>query len=329
MEALIKQINKILKSIDFNAIWSGFSPCAFALYDSETVCFHDRKMPWDERFSGNTVIKLDGVPVAIWHVENLDDIDIERLASNIVHEMFRAFQHEQGDERYIDEFALLDYPYDLDNLRLRAAENHYLIKAITDNSMMDLQQFIVLREARRRIIGDIMMQEQRAETLEGMAEYAGLIALNQISREKFMEDFQKHISRLRNPQNMLKIRLVSYSVGCLICFALKSLGIDFYHNLSDSRTIYEFIPHEPSEIETILAKSSQERQARFDNFLENNRERTEYSGQITGFDPMNMEKLGNKILCTNFVMLGKMYIKGPVMLETATGEVRQVVAYTK
>ena len=215
MNEMVKQVDEIISRIDFGAIWPGFGLREFVL------------------------------------AQNLPE-DTERLAAYSVRGMFRDYQREQGDTRFPDNAALLTYPQDLDNYRLKMAENHYLVKAITDNSLMDLQQFVVLREARRRIVGAALAQEQRAETAEGLAEYAGLSALNQLSRVKFMEEMQRHLATLRNPRDLFDMRRVSHSVGCLICFALKSLNIDFYHDLSDSRTIYEFIPHLPNEIDTIF-----------------------------------------------------------------------------
>ena len=328
MNDLREQLNEIISGIDFTAIWPGFMPCAFALYDDKTVYLRYNEMPWDDRFAGNTAIMLDGAPLAIWHVENAENVDIERLATGLVHEMFHAFQKEQGDTRHPDEFALLAYPQDLDNYRMKLAENHFLANAITDNSMMDLQQFVILREARRRIIGDdAMMQEQYAETNEGMAEYAGLAALIQIARGKFMKEIQGHMEVLRNPRYLFDIRFASYSVGCLICFALKSLGINFDHDLSDKRTIYELIPREANEVEKLFKELQQSKQARFDAFEAKHNNQTEHSAVITGIDPMNMEKLGDKILCRNFVKLGELYIKGPVMLEMAAGSTRKVISY--
>jgi len=331
MNNLVMQVDKIISGIDFAAIWPGFKPCAFALYDDDIVCMRDDVIiPWDERFAGNTAITLDGAPLAIWHVENPSSIDVNRLAMGLVHEMFHAFQYQQGEARFPDEFALLTYPQDLNNYQLKLAENHYLAKAITDNSMLDLQQFVILREARRRIIGnDAMMQEQAAETTEGMAEYAGLAALIQISREQFMKEVQAHMEVLRNPRYLFDIRFMSYSVGCLICFTLKSLGIDFNHELTDKRTIYEFIPHKRNDVERFFKEIQQNRQMRFDAFLEKHKKWVGCNAVITGFDPWGWEKLGDKILCPGFVKLGDLHIDGPVMLEMKAGSVHQVVAYIK
>jgi len=144
-----------------------------------------------------------------------------------------------------------NYPHDLDNFRLKAAENHFLVRAITDNSMMDLQQFVVLREARRRIIGNaVMIQEQQAETMLGAVEYARLLALNKTSRADFMDEISQHMAMLGNARNIFDMAGISVSVGCLICFALRSLGISF--DLKETDMIYEAIPHEISEIERIF-----------------------------------------------------------------------------
>ena len=329
MNNLVKQLDEIIGTIDFAAIWPGFAPVGFALYDDETVYLCDKEMPRDARFSGNTAIMLDDVPLAIWHVENPEKADIPRLVTGLVHEMFHAFQQEQGETRWPDEFALLTYPQDVDNFRLKLAENHYLAKAIVDNSAIDLQQFIVLREARRRIIGDAMLQEQYAETTEGMAEYAGLAALLQISREQFMKEIQAHMEVLRNPRFLFDVRFVSYSVGCLICFALKSLDINFDHDLSDKRTIYGLIPRETNDVDKFFADVQRSKQAKFDAFLAKHGERVEHNAEITGYDPWDWEKLGDRILCPSFVELGELYIKGPVMLEMVAGSSREIIAYIK
>ena len=217
-KTFVNQVDEMLNSIDFAAIWPGFASCGLT------------------------------------SAQELPDMqeDAQRAASHLVRGMFRTFRQKQGDTREPDEAAILNYPHDLDNYQLKLAENHYLAKAVTDNSIMDLQQFVVLREARRRIIGETMKQEQRAETMEGLTEYAGLAALNQMSRAKFMEEVQGHLAVLRSPRHLFNVRHVSKSVGCLLCFALKSLNVDFYHDLSDSRTIYDFIPREPSEVEIIF-----------------------------------------------------------------------------
>ena len=329
MEKLIVNIKSILEKVDFNAIWQGFVPCDFALFDQNTVYMHDRQIPRDNRFMGNTAIIFEDKPLAIWYVENPNMEDTELLASGLVHEMFHAFQKQQGESRYPNEFSIFAYPQILENYQLKQAENHYLSKAFAENSLMDLEQFVTLRRARGHIIGDIIQQEMLCETEEGMAEYAGLMALSQINRSKFMENIEHHMICLRNPDDLFNIRRISYSVGCIMCLTMKSIGINFHHQLSDSRMLFDFIPAGKNPVEVRFKQFKHERQRQFDEFLASHNEKIGCDTQITGFDPMNMVRLGDKILCSRFVMLDGEFIQGPVMLEMAEGSLHKVVGYIK
>ena len=329
MNELYTQVETILNKVDFDAIWKGFSPYDFAVFDKTSVYLKDRQIPWDERFLGSTAIEFEGSPLAIWMLPDEADIDAERIAAGIVHEMFHNFQYTQGESRGCDEFLILSYPHDLDNCRLKMAENHYLAKAFMENSHTDFSQFIALRNTRCRIIGDIIKQEMLVETFEGMAEFAGLMALRQINRNKFMEDIESHLVYLRNPDNLFNVRRMAYSVGCLMCFAMKTLDIDFYHPLSDERTLFELIPHEVNAVETSFYKQKQKLQDEFDDFVKNHSEKVEINAKITGFDPMNMLMLNNRFLCKRFVMLDRQYFDGPIMLEMKEDSRNEVMAYIR
>ena len=331
MRDLYLHVSEVLEKVDFDGIWKGFTPYDFALYDHETVYFKDRQIPWDDRFLGNTAREIDGVLTALWHVDDPASTDIDLLASGLVHEMFHAFQTQQGESRNIDEFALFAYPHDLDNCQLKMAENHYLFKAFAENSLTDFEQFVVLRCARRRIIGDAMEQELNAETVEGMAEYVGLMALNQLSRHKFISEIENHMTRMRSPENMLEVRGAAYSTGAMLCCAMASLNIDFYHQLTESRTLFEIaqsLLHE-NAIAKCFNEAKEALQRKFDDFWRDNREKVVRNAAITGFDPMNMVRLGDQFLCYRFVMLDGEYIEGPVLLQMEEGALRQVTAYFK
>jgi len=244
MRSLYNNICALLKKVDFDGIWRGFRQCDFALYNSNGVWTADREMLVDARFVSNTAIDFEDAQLAIWHVEDDANADAERIAAGLVHEMFHAHQAMHGETRWPDEFALLAYPHDADNYRLKLAENHYLVKAFAENSAVDFAQFEVLRRARRRILGDAIQCELFCETTEGMAEYAGLMALNMIARGKFIEEVEEHLRVLKSPQMLMNTRLAAYSSGALLCFALKALGVDFYHNLTETKSLFELILRE-------------------------------------------------------------------------------------
>jgi len=329
MQKLYTEIEAIISKIDFNAIWKGFKPCNFVLYDKNSVFFKDKKTPWDNRFMGNTAIEINGEQTAIWGVSNPDNEDAELLAMGIVHEMFHAFQNQQGENRRIDEFAMFTYPRDTDNYHMKMAEIHYLIKAFGENSDVDFEQFAVLRRARKHIIGDALRQELLAETFEGMAEYAGMMALRQISHKKFMEQLENQLIYVRNPENLFNTRRISYYVGSILCMTLKALGMNFHHNLSESRPLFDLIKWKPTVIDESLEKFQKDMQKRFEDFKLTHVKKIEKSALITGFDPMNMERLDDEILCKNFVVLDDEFIQGPVLLIMEKDSLRRVKGYIK
>jgi len=323
-----------LAMVNFEEIWAGFVPFKFALFDHENVWLADKTIPWDARFLGNTAIDFEGEPLAIWQVANKANNDnggdADALAAGLAHEMFHAFQMQQGDRRHGDELTFLRYPVeDEDNGNLKMAEAHYLSKAFAEGAHEDLAQFAALRNARRRIVGkEIFAQEMLMETKEGMAEYAGLMALNQLNRSKFVEDVGRHMQALKNPKMLTKPRLWAYSSGVMLCLALKALRINFHHHLSDTRPLFDFVPQQESGVKSAIAEHKSDLQKEFAKFLDG-KVKTAVNAAMTGFDPMNMTRLGDDVLCARFVMLGGIYMQGPIMLHMAENSPNRVIAYTK
>jgi len=329
-----QQIDEMLAKVDFEAIWPGFLPSDYILFIDGKAYLHGEEIPWDGRFMANTALDYNGRQVATWNVvyEDEDDtkLDAESNVSGIVHEMFHVFQNNNGETRHANEFALFMYPHDLDNYQLKQAENFYLAKAFAENSQLDLEQFVTIRKARSRIISaDAMLQEMLSETKEGMAEYAGLMALNQLSRRKFVEAADRHLGRLRDPEILMKPRLVSYSVGCMMCLAMASIGIDFFHALDDPRPLFELIPQSVNAIQEQFDKQREELAERFDALRLSRTEYVERECEITGFDPMAMVRVGDEILCESNVMLDDEAVQGPLLLEMQAGSLNAVKAYSR
>jgi hypothetical protein len=329
---LYSEIETILKKVDFNEIWQGFSYSDFALYNQETVYLKDKTIPWDERFLGSTVIDFDGSYIAIWDLASLNLEDVEYLAADMVHEMFHVFQLQNGETRIfeIDNLILLAYPEDLDNYQLKIAETQLLIRAFTENSISSLGQFIDIRNARKRLIGNIICQEYLVETAEGMAEYAGLSSLRQINPEKYKIRLADHISKLQNQKDLLfEPRRMGYYSGAILCMALKLLDIDFYHELTEKRTLFELIKNNSDGFVADYERHIENKKNTFNNFEENHSEIIKCADFICGYDPMNMVRFGNKILCSHFVTIGDKFIKGPVMLNLKSGTTNEVESYIK
>jgi len=333
MRELYEAVKQELTRIDFNAIWTGFTPIPFALVGSDQVYLDGREIPLGDRFWANTVIMHEDEMVATWCVDKPSEEDVQMLAANLVHEMFHAFQSTQKRERNSgggDEFTLLSYPDDLAAYRIKAAEANLLARAYIDSDITALTQFISLRKSRAQLLGDIISCEYWAEDGEGMAEFAGLCALEQLSTDKFEKYVtEMHLQMLINPaEKLFSVRFMAYFTGSVLCLALKRLGIDFCHVLTDPCPLFEAISGTDG-IADDFNKYYSAKKAKFDDFLAGSNNVIEKSGTITGMDPMNMWRMGDQILCARFISIDGENIPGPVMLNMAKGSGNQIVGIVK
>ena len=110
LEKLYKQLSESIGTLDFDAIWPGFSPLKFALYNEKECFFDGRYIEKTADFCANTAIEYQGELIAIWNVE--EEMAIPKFTSCIVHEMFHAFQEKQGWDCFANEMeALYNYKY--------------------------------------------------------------------------------------------------------------------------------------------------------------------------------------------------------------------------
>lgn len=214
MRQLYESVLSILRDISFDSIWSGFKLMDFALYNNTTVYLADGEIPYDTIFLGNTSIVYNGRQLAIWNVNNEEEIIIEELVTGIVHEMFHSYQSEQGECRYPNDLVGLDYPLKLDNYYYKYEENKLIVKAIDSNDYREkmelLHKLITYREYRINKFGEKLKYEWYTETLEGLAEYAGTKALGQISYDLYTKRIAKYKKILHNLDMLFDVRRCSY-----------------------------------------------------------------------------------------------------------------------
>ncbi len=356
MRELYNKILNNLEKVDFQAIWKGFDKYNFALYNSKEVYFEDKIIPWDERFIGNTSIKYEDNYIAIWDVEhdflNDGNEDIDILTSNLIHEMFHAYQCENKETRFPRDLVTLDYPDDAHNLCLKYEENKILSKAFNESNLIVkkelIEKFYSIRMKRQQIIGDMSKCEHLSETAEGMAEYVGTMALKQLSEKKYIERMQKYSEYLHNFSPLqLDIRKISYYSGAVFLVTAHDLGINFEHPLSgQEKTVFEIITENLECVETddiqleteLIEKAVDENKAYkkdlIDNFMQSS-DRIAIKGDfhISGYDPMNMIKLDNKILCKTFISLTnqntkeKIIYMGETLLDMQANETDKVICF--
>lgn len=348
MKELYSKIYHNLQKIDFESIWHVFSPCEFALYDEHKVYFLDGTQSVDNRFLGNTSILYNGKPLAIWKVTNPKLQNPILLTAKIVHEMFHSFQKEQHEERFPDDLMMLSYPDDAVIHTIRQEENKLLasifLESDTSKKEAILQSFIQLRKYRAEKETNIIKQEFLAETIEGMAEYAGCMALKQLSPDHYYQVIQNNINILAEPAPFcFDIRKMSYYTGSMLCLALSETDTSFYHEIGkESLSLFELISREvplkytsiqPSPILVrMLEESHRQKEEILSSFLHTNPNYTSAQASICGYDPMNMWKLRDYLFCSHFVLLEcdcgtEKFLKDPVALLVSDSCNHQIKGY--
>ena len=352
MRKLFIELDQIIDKVDFDNIWNGFTRYDFALYDEECVYLKNAIIPRDNRFLGNTAIEYDDAYIAIWHIENPSSEDTEVLAANLVHEMFHAYQKEKGESRFPSDLKMLDYPYSEENIAIKYSENLLLVRAFLAQDIYEkesfLSRFMSARKYRERLFGEIIKQEYFSETVEGMAEYVGSMALKQISPSKYASRIEGYKENLQAfDESFFDIRRKLYYTGAVYCITLSDADIDFFHSVgSTERSLFDITSDNISaerpgmEIDGhILSASINQylgnKKQILDEYLSSHNDEVLIDSFICGYDPMNMIKMENEILCNNFVMLMKkgedepIFIQGPVLVRLKKGSINEVISYVK
>lgn len=338
------EIQQRLDQLNFSKFWPEFEQEAFALYNDEKVFLKGREFVHDNRFMGNTVIDYDGQLIAIWSLSENDLQDLDELTANIVHEMFHVFQKKKGESRFPNELEMLDDSRDLAFYQLKNHEIKTLIKAwkTPEQRQNLMQDYCAFKHYHFKHYGDLLKNELYVETIEGMAEFIGLLALKELSKDKFTKKVNAYCDLLADNRYLFDIRRLGYFVGALQLFLLDSVGVDIHHSIGETNlSVFETIvgdiaPQPPiiqenDGIKELALKHQAEKESTIQAFLQEELIHIKGQARIVGFDPMNMIKTGCYVLCHHFINLEikgeRLFIKGPVLLETRNPQSYEVVAY--
>lgn len=254
LTAMYGRVDAILNALDFDGLLPGFHKYRFALYNSEAICLDGAVMPYEDSFRGNTSLLYHGEYIAIWNVE-LDPVDdMDMLACDLVHEMFHCHQNANHEARFPSDLAMLRYPANMDNFTKKYNENRYLASAYLSRDVEAFRRFAVLRNQRLAAYPDMLRQELRVETIEGMAEYVGLKALRAIDGEKFASAVKRHVDKLNAQSGLLfDVRRISYYTGAVYFLCLELFGATIHNDFRSGLTAYE---QNPIRTEGIAAEVS-------------------------------------------------------------------------
>lgn len=352
MRLLYEKVYEHICKVDFQTIWNDFHAYPFALYNDEVVYLKSQTIPYEQCFIGNTSIYYEGEQIAIWKVDDYKMEDSELLATNIIHEMFHAYQFEMNESRFPDDLKALDYPIELDNLLLKHTENLTLANALMTKDkktkLENISSIIALREKRQQIIGEHILYEYSIETVEGTAEYVGLRALYQLDPKKYNTKIESYLMHLKDIKKMLfDTRRMAYFTGSLLLIALWQCDIQMEHDISkEKRTVYEIISKTlpKGELTTTFSKEDilasmqnylKEKKLLFEDFFKNKPKCNDLGYTICGYDPMNMIKFDDLLWCKSFIMLktktkdDPLFIEGPVVVRIDTSNPLRALAFYK
>jgi len=349
----LKELDKLTNAVDFNLLWDGFSKTKYAVYNDKNFHINDgrglnldlKKDEFgfignvDERFMGNTAIKIDNEYVAIWDQRTISaGMDDAKLASVIIHEMFHCFQASYGEKRYGNEILGIEYPIEKENIALRSLERQYLYDAVFENNKHKKNELLIryfsIRNKREKLIGNVIDYEKGIESLEGTAVFVEFQALKQLTPEKrcleLLKEYLGSFSEI-NIDN-LAIRRSSYNQGMVLCVIADDLLPNWKQKYQKSDLyLSDFILNElkikirqsednlllSSEVDACLEDWKKQRDLIFSNFENKTDKIVANSGvQMTGFDPMNIVKRDKEIMHQSFLRVildnKEQIIAGPV-----------------
>ncbi|MBN2790857.1 MAG: hypothetical protein JXR69_11750 [Candidatus Delongbacteria bacterium] len=336
MDKIIKEIDILINSLDFSALWPEFRKFKFALYDEKNYYMDGYVGEIDERFMGNSAIKLGNEAIAIWNMSmSAEYKSDEKITSGIVHEMFHCFQGQYGEKRHANEILGIDYPIELENINLRSLERKLLYNsAIEVNKTQKLEllkEFFNVRAEREKILSEFIEYEKAIETFEGNAVFVEFQALKQMSQDKdsMLVEFLNGFTDI-SPSN-LAIRRSSYFQGMVLCMIADDLipewKIEFQNSdlyLSDfilNKLNIVIVPAKKEyliseDVINCIAEWEENIDKEFNNFNSSDNIEKLENVSFAGFDPMNILKRGNEYLHKHFLKINQdgvdNMIKGPV-----------------
>lgn len=226
------ELKAIIDNLDFSSLWTGFKPLKFALYNDEECFFNGQFIPKTDAFIANTSIQYEGEYIAIWYLTQEVDMDI--LASKIIHEMFHGFQMLHQESRFPDDLeALITYEYSKDNLSIKLTENNLIKQLLKDFDPGQFNKLLYLRHYRLLHFPFEYLYESAVEQIEGTASFVELNTLLQIAPDKYRQQIKEMVSKITEPSNLFPIRIISYSIGALIFLLLKKHQLYSFEFFSD------------------------------------------------------------------------------------------------
>ena len=337
-----QKLEERLAKLNFMSLWQGFTKRPYALYTDELMCFCGELLPKPDYFYGNTAIEYDGKMIAIWMLkqEQIEtDEDLDKLAAKLVHEMFHVMQMENGESRFPHDLELIAFPLDPELVALAKREDDLLEQyanmmtpgneAFEDeqeqrnlDATTILARIAEIRSFMRTLSDGAIINEWRAETVEGIAEFVGFKSLRQLNSSLAAKEITVSIMNLRKATDALDHRRHSYYAGPLLCSLAETAEIDFDRSFASERTLWELIEEqiiakpdvskkreltltdeELREANVIVEQEKARREEKLTSLQAKFPVEEPIQATICGYDPMNIVRVGDYLLSTSFLMI--------------------------
>ncbi|OIK14769.1 hypothetical protein [Bacillus sp. MUM 13] len=253
IEDLRKQVDEMVEKTDFNGLWNGFEPVAFAIYDKEKVYLWNHPdnlddnitfFPWNPQFSGDDLIFYRDYPTAIVSTDHYPVIDC--LYPRLMQELFRGYQFLLGEARFPDTWAGFRYPIYLDAIDLKIKERVCLHEACMEEDAAvkekKIFEFISFRNRRIKLIQEFAAYEFSLETVKGPALYVQFKAHKRCSRNAERPLLNQYTSILfEQGQSLFHLKKSCACSGMLMCFLLDALYRNWQFSFMRSeKSLYDF-----------------------------------------------------------------------------------------
>ena len=257
LEILYNQLCEKIHSLDFEAIWKGFRPFKFALYNDRECFFDGKYIEKTDDFCANTAIKFQGEMIAIWKVE--ENLDISVFTSKIVHEMFHAFQDEQGWKCFPNEMeALYKYKYSEENLCVKLHENKILLEMLEEYDEEKYKELLACRKYRQKKFPYAFSYECSCEEIEGSANYVEWQVLKQLDKAAADKMVKKMREVILKPEYFFPIRISGYYTGALLINAM-IMANDYFYNADNRPAIIQKLSS-VDPIDEVIGQTEEESQ---------------------------------------------------------------------
>ena len=308
-------VSKKLSTLSFEDLWPAFKPYPFAFYNDEMVYYNHEFIPKTNAFIGNTSIMYQGEHIAIWYLPK--EIDIDTITSLIVHEMFHAFQHDQKESRFPHEIEFLfKMKLSSEYLSYKYLETEYLTQSYLNQNQELFLKALSIRKLRNQKNKTMVDYEANIEVIEGTAKYVELKTLKQLNITSYHKALSDLLKRIKEKDNYLNIRLISYDIGALLL-----LNLDTFTPINYQRIQNETLTYTDKLIENLNITSYADTTMNiFEETLEKHNQKLKeiiHQGMtqateilhgdftIAGLNVYDVKKYGEYFYATHFLMLQK------------------------